>query len=280
MLNHIITFLHWIFLSCYVFLWITLALSQGFRTILRAFKKAHCIDLSVWFPWKGEDIAKASQEDIKGISQNHSQVAGRKKRTQQTKTRKPLLAIKPMCLPKLIKLVGMASAIWGSPTTPWFLSQGCGSLTSTKEALTPFEETYLAGACEQVSRYLLQQIEFMSFCKVMCHLLEEWFKQFLVRITFLLLEGLKTEELKFSFLFSLSSWYSDMHFLYLSFTGIHTVCLLPRYSLQEKNCFCLVTSCLSRVYLSAETTHINPHGKWRKKRTKGEEEGQKKSLTG
>lgn len=85
------------------------------------------------------------------------------------------------------------------------LSQGCGSLTSTKEALTPFEETYLAGACEQVSRYLLRQIEFMSFCKVMCHLLEEWLKQFLVRITFLLLEGLKTEELKFSFLFSLSS---------------------------------------------------------------------------
>lgn len=36
--------------------------------------------------------------------------------------------------------------------------------------VNPSEETYLAGACEEVSRYLLQLMEFMLWCKVMYYL--------------------------------------------------------------------------------------------------------------
>lgn len=65
-------------------------------------------------PWKGKETAKTSQDDNMGVSQNHSQVAGRKKKN----TQKTWLASISMDLPKLTKLVGTAGAIWGSLTRP------------------------------------------------------------------------------------------------------------------------------------------------------------------
>lgn len=59
------------------------------------------------------------------------------------------------------------------------------------------------------------------------------------------------------FFFSVSFLYSSLHFLYFFFTCIHTTHLVPKYTLEEKLCFCLVTSCLGRVYLSVETYYFS-----------------------
>lgn len=55
------------------------------------------------------------------------------------------------------------------------------------------------------------------------------------------------------------------------FTGIHTACLLP----WRQKLFFMVTSCLRRVYLSAETALINPQDK-RRNKSKGRRKDRRK----
>lgn len=50
-----------------------------------------------------------------------------------------------MDIPKLVKLVGTANGMWGSPTILVFFHKAV--VTRTKQAVTPFEETFSIGAC-------------------------------------------------------------------------------------------------------------------------------------